>query len=144
MRQQEKFAERFCLDNPGTFPSADTAYVLGYSIIMLNTDAHNPNIKAEKKMKKADFIRNNNGIASGRDLSESYLGEIYDRIIANAISLKEDDDDRAKESELKGSRVGGGVLFALSSDTVDRRKRAAFNRERSDRVKVTEGLLKGY
>lgn len=138
---QEKFAERYCLDNPGAFPSADTAYVLGYSIIMLNTDAHNPNIKPEKKMKKADFIRNNSGIASGQDLSGSYLGEIYDRIVTNAISLKEDDDDRAKENESKVSRGGGSVLFGLSSDTVDRRKRAAFNRERSDMVKVTEGLL---
>lgn len=138
---QEKFAERYCLDNPGAFPSADTAYVLGYSIIMLNTDAHNPNIKPEKKMKKDDFIRNNNGIASGQDLSESYLGEIYDRIVANAISLKEDDDDRAKENDSKASRGGGSVLFGLSSDTVDRRKRAAFNRERCTMVKVTEGLL---
>jgi guanine nucleotide-exchange factor len=41
-RLMEKFAERYCKDNPGTFKNADTAYVLAYAVIMLNTDAHNP------------------------------------------------------------------------------------------------------
>lgn len=38
----EKFAERFVKCNPGSFKAADVAYVLAYSVIMLNTDAHNP------------------------------------------------------------------------------------------------------
>lgn len=38
----EKFAERYLNCNPGAFKSADVAYVLAYSVIMLNTDAHNP------------------------------------------------------------------------------------------------------
>ena len=37
----EKFAERFVSCNPDSFKSADVAYVLAYSVIMLNTDAHN-------------------------------------------------------------------------------------------------------
>ncbi|KAL0425868.1 UNVERIFIED_CONTAM: Brefeldin A-inhibited guanine nucleotide-exchange protein 2 [Sesamum radiatum] len=41
-RIMEKFAERYCKCNPKAFTSADTAYVLAYSVIMLNTDAHNP------------------------------------------------------------------------------------------------------
>ena len=41
----EKFAERYCKDNPRVFRCADTAYVLGYSVIMLNTDLFNPAIK---------------------------------------------------------------------------------------------------
>jgi Sec7 domain len=35
----EKFAERYCLDNPGVFPNPDTAFILGFSVIMLNTGA---------------------------------------------------------------------------------------------------------
>ena len=31
--------------NPSVFPSADTAFILAFSIIMLNTDLHNPAIK---------------------------------------------------------------------------------------------------
>ena len=43
----EKFAERYCSQNDteGVFANADTAYVLAYSLIMLNTDAHSSQIK---------------------------------------------------------------------------------------------------
>jgi brefeldin A-inhibited guanine nucleotide-exchange protein len=44
-RIMEKFAERYCKCNPSSFTSADTAYVLAYSVIMLNTDAHNNMVK---------------------------------------------------------------------------------------------------
>lgn len=44
-RIMEKFAERYCKCNPKAFTSADTAYVLAYSVILLNTDAHNPMVK---------------------------------------------------------------------------------------------------
>lgn len=44
-RIMEKFAERYCKCNPKDFTSADTAYVLAYSVILLNTDAHNPMVK---------------------------------------------------------------------------------------------------
>ena len=44
-RIMEKFAERYCKCNPNSFTSADTAYVLAYSVIMLNTDAHNTMVK---------------------------------------------------------------------------------------------------
>ena len=46
-RIMEKFAERFTKCNPKAFSSADTAYVLAYSVIMLNTDAHNPMVKTK-------------------------------------------------------------------------------------------------
>jgi hypothetical protein len=41
----EKFAERYVKCNPASFKSADVAYVLAYSVIMLNTDAHNPQVR---------------------------------------------------------------------------------------------------
>lgn len=44
-RIMEKFAERYCKCNPNSFTSADTAYVLAYSVILLNTDAHNNMVK---------------------------------------------------------------------------------------------------
>lgn len=44
-RIMEKFSERYCKCNPKAFTSADTAYVLAYSVILLNTDAHNPMVK---------------------------------------------------------------------------------------------------
>ena len=53
-RIMEKFAERYCRDNPGSFRTADGAYVLSFALIMLNTDAHNP--QADKKLSQSDFI----------------------------------------------------------------------------------------
>jgi len=50
----EKFAERYCRDNPGAFRTADGAYLLAFALIMLNTDAHNP--QADKKLALEDFI----------------------------------------------------------------------------------------
>lgn len=84
-RIMEKFAERYCKCNPNSFTSAETAYVLAYSVIMLNTDAHN--IMVKDKMSKADFIRNNRGIDDGKDLPEEYLGAIYDQIVKNEIKM---------------------------------------------------------
>ena len=61
-----KFAEIYLKGNPDTFSSADTAYVLAYSVIMLNTDQHNAQVK--KRMTKLDFLKNNRGIDGGKDL----------------------------------------------------------------------------
>jgi hypothetical protein len=49
-RLMEKFAERYVSCNADAFKSADVAYVLAYSVILLNTDAHNPQVK--NKMSK--------------------------------------------------------------------------------------------
>lgn len=63
----------------------DTAYVLAFSLIMLNTDAHNPSVK--KKMTVEDFINNNRGIADGKDLDEQILRDLYDSITQNEIKM---------------------------------------------------------
>lgn len=85
-RLMEKFAERYLLCNPSSFKSADVAYVLAYSVIMLNTDAHNPMVK--NKMSKADFLRNNRGINDGGDLPEEWMESLYDRIVNNEIKMQ--------------------------------------------------------
>lgn len=66
------------------FCSAPGAYVedaipFTRSVIMLNTDAHNPAIKAHKKMTKEQFLKNNRGLDSGHDLPKEFLERIYDR-----------------------------------------------------------------
>ncbi|WVZ12311.1 hypothetical protein V8G54_016841 [Vigna mungo] len=86
----EKFAERYCKCNPKAFSNVDSAYVLAYSVIMLNTDAHNPMVK--NKMSPDDFIRNNRGIDDGKDLPEEYLKSLFDRISRNEIKINENDE----------------------------------------------------
>lgn len=53
-RIMEKFAERYCADNPGVFRSADGAYLLAFALVMLNTDAHNPH--ADGSLGPDDFV----------------------------------------------------------------------------------------
>ncbi|XP_078432410.1 SEC7-like guanine nucleotide exchange family protein [Wolffia australiana] len=105
-RIMEKFAERYCKCNPNSFTSADTAYVLAYSVIMLNTDAHNVMVK--HKMSKADFIHNNRGIDGGKDLPVAYLGSLYDQIVNNEIKMN-------ANSSVPQSRQANGLnkLFNL-------------------------------
>jgi brefeldin A-inhibited guanine nucleotide-exchange protein len=83
--------------NEQVFPNADTGFVLAYSVIMLNTDAHNPNIKQERRMTKEGFVSNNRGIAAGQDLPRDVLTGIYDAIVSRPITLKEDDKLREKQ-----------------------------------------------
>ena len=42
-----QFAKHYCAQNPDCFPHEDIAYMLSFSLIMLNTDLHNPNIKVK-------------------------------------------------------------------------------------------------
>ncbi|CAK7204699.1 guanine nucleotide exchange protein for ADP-robosylation factor [Sporothrix eucalyptigena] len=80
-----KFAERYNDGNPNAFANADTAYVLSYSVIMLNTDLHSTNVV--KRMTQQDFIRNNRGINDNADLPDEYLIGIYEEIASNEIVL---------------------------------------------------------
>lgn len=48
--------------------ASDAAYLLSFSIIMLNTDRHNDNIREDRKMRCEDFIKNNTDY--GRDITE--------------------------------------------------------------------------
>lgn len=104
-RLMEKFAARYLECNPkyiikfrlsqyyntfffsnGIFLSADAAYVLAFSIIMLTTDLHSSQIK--RKMTKEDYIRMNKGINDNKDLPEEYLSQIYDEIRSSEIKMK--------------------------------------------------------
>ncbi|XP_068635928.1 brefeldin A-inhibited guanine nucleotide-exchange protein 2-like [Aristolochia californica] len=104
-RIMEKLAERYCKCNPKVFTSADTAYVLAYSVILLNTDAHNPMVK--NKMKVEDFIKNNRGIDDGKDLPEEYLRSLYERISKNEIKMKEEDLSASHKRFTNSNRILG-------------------------------------
>eukprot|EP00741_Cyanophora_paradoxa_P005196 tig00000852_g5036.t1 len=124
-RMMEKFAERYCKDNPGVFASADTAYVLAYSVIMLNTDAHNPQI--QKKMTKAEFVRNNRGINDSGDLPQEFLEELYDRIVKNEIKMKDEDEDPSAASPALKKK--GGALFHDEVQSMVVKTQAAMKRK---------------
>eukprot|EP01114_Cavostelium_apophysatum_P013891 TRINITY_DN3466_c0_g1_i1.p1 TRINITY_DN3466_c0_g1~~TRINITY_DN3466_c0_g1_i1.p1 ORF type:complete len:862 (+),score=271.54 TRINITY_DN3466_c0_g1_i1:255-2588(+) len=95
-RIMEKFAARYCHCNPSAFTNPDVGYILAFSLIMLNTDAHNPSIKVENKMTKAQFISNNRGINNGSDLPPEYLEQLYDNIVRKEIQMVYERDDFAQ------------------------------------------------
>ncbi|TRY78949.1 hypothetical protein DNTS_018827 [Danionella cerebrum] len=70
-RMMEAFAARYCQCNPGVFQSTDTCYVLSFSVIMLNTSLHNPNVRDKPTVER--FICMNRGINEGGDLPEELL-----------------------------------------------------------------------
>lgn len=81
----ECFAARYYESNPDSVADADSAYVLSYSIIMLNTDQHNAQVK--NKMTLEQFIRNNRGTNGGEDWPAEVLVNIFDSIVTDEIKL---------------------------------------------------------
>ncbi|KAK4508835.1 uncharacterized protein ATC70_013458 [Mucor velutinosus] len=102
-----KFAERYVHGNPGAFANAETAYVLAYSVIMLNTDLHSPHVK--RRMTLEDFIKNNRGIDDGNDIPREILEANFEEIQNNEIKMK-DEVEAANEAALVATPGAAGVL----------------------------------
>ncbi|KAK8729377.1 hypothetical protein OTU49_008796 [Cherax quadricarinatus] len=115
-RLMEKFASRYCECNAnvGLFASADTAYVLAYSIIMLTTDLHSVQVK--HKMTKEQYIKMNRGINDSKDLPEEYLSSIYDEIAGNEIKMKATSTKLGKQAVANEKKRKS--LFNLEMETI--------------------------
>ncbi|KAF7332149.1 Guanine nucleotide exchange factor [Mycena kentingensis (nom. inval.)] len=129
-----KFAQRYIDGNTQTpFANADTAYVLAYSVILLNTDHYNPQVK--RRMTKTDFIKNNRGINDGVDLPEEFLSGIFDEIDASEIRMK--DEVEASTS----TAAGPGIAGALANVGRDLQKEA-YVQQTSGMANKTEAMFR--
>eukprot|EP01061_Rhynchopus_euleeides_P007844 TRINITY_DN1689_c0_g2_i1.p1 TRINITY_DN1689_c0_g2~~TRINITY_DN1689_c0_g2_i1.p1 ORF type:complete len:1588 (+),score=764.32 TRINITY_DN1689_c0_g2_i1:206-4765(+) len=135
----EKFAETYTKANQATFPNASTAYVLSFSIIMLHTDAHSVSIKT--KMTKDEFMKNNRGIDDGKNIADSLLSDIYDRITSVPFTL-EGEERRPNEAARKktGAFERIGVFDRVSND--GKRRQLNYAEESKEMLKKTKALLK--
>ncbi|KJX92259.1 guanyl-nucleotide exchange factor (Sec7) like protein [Zymoseptoria brevis] len=133
-----KFAERYLTGNPNAFANADTAYVLAYSVIMLNTDQHSAQVK--KRMTVEDFIKNNRGINDNANLPDEYLGGIFDEINQNEIVL---DTERADAANLGiiNQQQAGGIVNTLANVGRDL-QREAYAQASEEMSNRTEQLFK--
>jgi len=77
-------------------------------VILLNTDAHNPQVK--KRMTKAEFTKNNRGINDNGDLPEEFLSDIFDEIVTNEIKMKDE-----VEAPILAASAGSSLASALAS-----------------------------
>ncbi|TDH10940.1 hypothetical protein EPR50_G00080640 [Perca flavescens] len=128
-RLMEKFAARYLECNQGQtlFASADTAYVLAYSIIMLTTDLHSPQVK--NKMTKEQYIKMNRGINDSKDLPEEYLSSIYDEIAGKKIAMKE-----SKEYSITPKSTKQSVPS-------EKQRRLLYNMEMEQMAKTAKALM---
>lgn len=84
---------------------------------MLNTDAHNPQIKPQNRMTKPQFFRNTSGINDGADIPEEVVSSIYDDITNDEIRMKD-------EMEAALSSAGPGLTGAFVNVGRDLQKEA--------------------
>jgi hypothetical protein len=105
-RLMEAFAARVFsflgVGNP--FDSADAAFILAFSTIMLNTDLHNKNMTT--KMKLEEFVRNNRGINGGKDLPREYLETLYHEIKSRELMVD------AAVTDLSGAQAAGRPSYS--------------------------------
>jgi brefeldin A-resistance guanine nucleotide exchange factor 1 len=85
-RIMQTFGKRYYEQNSnGGLKSADAAYVLAFSVIMLNTDLHNTQNK--KKMSLKDFNRINDNTNDGAPMPKELLQHIYTAISADELKI---------------------------------------------------------
>ncbi|XP_071965840.1 brefeldin A-inhibited guanine nucleotide-exchange protein 1-like [Antedon mediterranea] len=118
-RMMEKFASRYIENNAdqNIFASADAAYVLAYSIILLTTDLHSSQVK--NKMTKEQYIKMNRGINDSKDLPPEYLSEIYDEIADQEIRMKQTTSSKVttKASSLTSEKQRR-TMFTFEMDAI--------------------------
>lgn len=140
-RMMEKFAERYCSDNPSLFKNADTAYVLAYAVIMLNTDAHNPMVWP--KMTKSDFIRINASNDAEECAPTELLEEIYDSIVKEEIKMKGDTEDLGRSSKQKPEAEERGRLVSILNLALPKSKFSTDTKSESEAIiKKTQAIFR--
>lgn len=87
-RMMEKFAIRYCQQNPGVFDDTDTCFVLSFAVIMLNTSLHNPSVREKPTLEK--FISLNRSINNGKDLPNELLESLYESIKQEPFKIPEE------------------------------------------------------
>ncbi|KAJ3227008.1 GDP/GTP exchange factor for ARF [Clydaea vesicula] len=91
-RIMEVFAETYHKsikdDEKCEIKTQDATFILSYSVIMLNTDQHNPQVR--RRMTLEEFRKNNGGVNDGENFDPEYMKTIYQEIKENEIIMPEE------------------------------------------------------
>jgi len=137
-RVLQGFANRYHECNPGIYVSADQAYYIAFSILILHTDVFNKNNK--HKMQKSDYIRN----TKDEGIADEILECFYDNICYTPFIHVEDDFDingerivppKSRKTLFKGA--SGDPLKRASKEQVD-----PYNLILENRLEVLRPTLK--
>lgn len=117
-RITETFARTYYATSPPGIRSEDAVYVLAYSVIMLNTDLHNPQVT--RRMSVTDYQRNLRGVNDGQDFDAAYLAQLYDSIRRREIVMPEEHAGElgfsyAWKELLRRSRTAGPIIETESA-----------------------------
>lgn len=123
-RINKEFADGYVRQNPTVFSNPGNVEFMGFAIMMLNTDLHNPNIEEKRRMKVEQFIRNTRSPDTESDpaCSIEACTAIYQRIASNEIKLKTGDESGlflkapADSYVLPDNRLGHVVIRSLYQD----------------------------
>lgn len=80
------FSEDYCKQNP-TRLCENSSYLLAYGLMMLQTDAHNPNV--EKKMELVDFagMFKHVKIRDTDPIPDSHINKLYNSVRKHPLSV---------------------------------------------------------
>ena len=87
----ETFASKYMNSSPPNIADADSAFVLSYSVIMLNTDQHNKQVR--HRMTFDDFSRNLRGTNKGTNYARDYLEAIFAAVRSREIVMPEEQNN---------------------------------------------------
>ena len=89
----QNFGAKYYNDNNTIYESADATFYLTYSIMILQTELHNPNVKEKMSLESfTKFVNEQNA----KQLDDDILKDIYEDILNEPISLPELDEAKDK------------------------------------------------
>ena len=114
----QAFSRKYHSDNPQSFKTAEVVYLLSYSMMILQTDFHNPQVK--EKLKLQDFFKMLKGVNDGIDLDESLLRNIYQGIIEKPLALHPCERNIVKNGSLLEENIKQGLVKLKTTKKLDK------------------------
>ncbi|KAG0371001.1 GDP/GTP exchange factor for ARF [Gamsiella multidivaricata] len=117
-RVMELFAATYFATKPKAIASQDAAFILGYAVVMLNTDQHNRGVKG--RMSLEQFSKNLRGVNNGENFPPEYLAEIYEAIRKREIVLPQEHEGQlgfnyAWKELLRRAETTGPLVISSTS-----------------------------
>ncbi|KAG3264193.1 Golgi-specific brefeldin A-resistance guanine nucleotide exchange factor 1 isoform X9 [Ictidomys tridecemlineatus] len=98
-RLLEAFTEHWRNCNGSPFANSDACFALAYSVIMLNTDQHNHNVRKQNApMTLEEFRKNLKGVNGGKDFEQDILEDMYHAIKNEEIVMPEEQTGLVREN----------------------------------------------
>lgn len=115
----EKFSQAYFIARGEAcgLKDSDAVFVFAFSIIMLNTDLHNPSV--EKKLTLDQWKNNNRGINGGDHISHEVQEDVYNKIKQNEIRMQEGDQWEGEVVTFMAPKKSGW-LFKMNHGGIQR------------------------